>query len=135
MPAVDAPEAGDDAVARDDLLVHAEVAAAMGDELVDFFECAGVEQQVDALARRQLAGFALPPQPILAATQLGAAFEIGEVSSGFISRRQAFTACAFSQSFRNFSRPMSVSGCLKHCSITAGGQVTTSAPIRAASMT
>ena len=37
-PAVDAALAGDDAVARDDLLVHAEVAAPVGDELVDFLE-------------------------------------------------------------------------------------------------
>jgi hypothetical protein len=47
--------AGDDAVARDDLRVHAEVAAAVRDELVDLLEGAGIEQQVDALARRQLA--------------------------------------------------------------------------------
>src|SRR5688500_3480952 len=51
------------------------------------------------------------------------------------SRSQTFAACAFSQSLRNFSRPMSVSGCLKHCSMTAAGTVTTSAPMRAASTT
>ena len=47
--------------------------------------------------------------------------------------RPSLAACAFSQSWRNFARPMSVSGCLKHCSITAAGTVTTSAPMRAAS--
>ena len=42
--AVDVAEAGDEAVAGDDLLVHAEVAAAMCDELVEFFEGAFVEE-------------------------------------------------------------------------------------------
>ena len=41
---VDAAVAGDDAVARDDLLVHPEVGAAVRDELVDFLERAGIEQ-------------------------------------------------------------------------------------------
>ena len=53
--AVDAAVAGDDAVAGDHLLVHAEVAAAMGDQLVDLLERAGIEQQLHALARGQLA--------------------------------------------------------------------------------
>src|SRR3954464_12875539 len=45
----------------------------------------------------------------------------------------ALTAWVFSQSLRNFSRPMLVSGWLNSESITAGGQVQMSAPRRAAS--
>ena len=80
----------------------------MRDELVELFEGARIEEQIDAFASRQLAGVVLPAQPLLAAAELGAAFEIGED----VVRRQAFTACDFSQSFRNFSRPMLVSGWL-----------------------
>jgi hypothetical protein len=47
-------------------------------------------------------------EPVGAAAQLGVAFEVGEDVCGV----QAFTACAFSQSFKNFSRPMFVSGWL-----------------------
>ena len=53
--AVDAAVAADDAVAGDDLLLHPEVVAAMRDQLVDFFERAGIEQPRHALARGQLA--------------------------------------------------------------------------------
>ena len=80
----------------------------MRDELVELFEGAGVEQEVDALARRQLARVVLPAQPILAAAKFGAALEVGEDVAGV----QAFTACDFSQSLRNFSRPLFVSGWL-----------------------
>ena len=93
----------------------------------------GVEEQLDALARGQLAGVALALQPLLAAAQRGAALKVVEKRHSWTVSTQTFAACAFSQSFRNFSSPMSVSGCLKHCSITAAGTVTTSAPIRAAS--
>ncbi|HXE39641.1 MAG TPA: hypothetical protein VN639_14310, partial [Azonexus sp.] len=54
-PAVDAPRAGHDAVAQHLLLGHAEVQAAVLDELVELFEAALVEQQLDALAGRELA--------------------------------------------------------------------------------
>ena len=47
-------------------------------------------------------------------------------SVGVAHRTDPCAAWAFSQSFRNFSRPMSVSGCLKHASITAAGHVQTS---------
>ena len=108
LPAVDQPVAGDDAVAGDDLILHPEVEAAVRDELVDLLEGAGIEQQLDALARRQLAGVVMALQALFAAAQLGAAFEIGEDVLGL----HALTACDFSQSFRNFSRPMLVSGWL-----------------------
>ena len=53
--AVDAAVAGDEAVAGNALLVHAEIAAAVRDQLVQFLEGAFVEQQFDALARGELA--------------------------------------------------------------------------------
>ena len=57
--AVDAAVAGDETVAGDDLVVHAEVAAAVLHQLVQFFEGALVEQQFDALARAELSFFML----------------------------------------------------------------------------
>ena len=53
--AFDAAVAGDEAVAEDVLLVHAEVGAAVGDELVGLFEGAFVEEEFDALAGGHLA--------------------------------------------------------------------------------
>ena len=47
--------AGDDAVAEDALLVEAEVGRAVGHERVELDERARVEQQLEPLARRQLA--------------------------------------------------------------------------------
>ena len=51
----------------------------MGDELVDLVEGARIEEQVDALARRELPGVVLPFQAIIAAAALGAALEVREV--------------------------------------------------------
>ena len=59
-PSVDQAVAGDEAVAIDDLLVHAEIAAAVAHQLVELFEGAFVEQQVDALARGEFAFGVLP---------------------------------------------------------------------------
>ena len=67
----------------------------MRDELVELFEGAGIEQEIDPLARGQLSCLVLPANALLAALCT-----------------QTFTACDFSQSFRNFSRPMFVSGWL-----------------------
>ena len=80
----------------------------MRDELVELFERAGIEQEIDPLAGGQLAGLVLAAHPLLAAALLGAAFEFREP----ITAHYAFTACDFSQSFRNFSRPLLVSGWL-----------------------
>ena len=63
-----------------ELLVHAEVAAAVGDELVELLERAGIEQQLDPLARGQLAGVVLALEALLAAAELGAPLEVGEMS-------------------------------------------------------
>ena len=94
----------------------------------------GIEQEIDPLARRELAGVVLPLQPIVAAAAFGAALEVCEMLEWVHEGRcYAFTLCAFSQSFRNFSSPMSVRGCLNIASMTAAGQVQMSAPRRAAS--
>ena len=76
--AVDAAVPGHDAVAGNDLLGHPEVAAAVGDELVDLFEAAGIEQRVDALAGREPPAVALALEPRLAAAELGAAVQVVE---------------------------------------------------------
>ena len=69
---------GDDAVARDDLVGHPEIEAAMGDELVDFFERIRIEQQLDALAGGQLAGRTLALETLLASSKLGSSLELVE---------------------------------------------------------
>jgi hypothetical protein len=51
--------AGDDAVARDLLLLHSEVGAAVDDEAVDLDEAPGIEEQIDALAGGELASVVL----------------------------------------------------------------------------
>ena len=71
QPAVDPPVAGDEAVAVELLLGHAEVAAAVRDQLVGFLEGAFIEQELDALARRHLAFFVLLLAALLAAAFFG----------------------------------------------------------------
>jgi hypothetical protein len=48
------------------------------DELVDVFEAAGIEQEIDPLARGELARLALPAETVRAPAQLGAPFQAGE---------------------------------------------------------
>ena len=67
---LDRAVAGDHAVARNAPLVHPEVVAAMGLELVELDEGAAVEQKFDALARGHAARLALAALPVLAAAQL-----------------------------------------------------------------
>ena len=55
QPAVDAAVAGDDTIAGDLLIGHAEVAVAVLDELVPFLEATFIEHQADALPGGQLA--------------------------------------------------------------------------------
>ena len=69
--AVDRAVAGDDAVAGDALLVHPEVVAAVGPQLVDLDEGAAVEQQLDALARHQQAALVALGDLVGAAADLG----------------------------------------------------------------
>src|SRR5262249_55059866 len=54
-PAVDGAPAGHDPIARELGLFHAEIAAAMLDKHVELFERAVIEEELDALARRELA--------------------------------------------------------------------------------
>src|SRR5579863_2629997 len=71
--ALDAAIAGDEAVAVDFLFGHAEIVAAVGDELVGLFEGAVVEQELDALAGRHFSFF------VLALAALGSAAVFGEL--------------------------------------------------------
>jgi hypothetical protein len=48
----------------------------MGDELVDFLEAAGVEEQIDPLAGGELAGVMMTAQPLVPAPFLRAALQI-----------------------------------------------------------
>jgi hypothetical protein len=68
---MDPAGARDDAVAGDPLAGHVEVVALVDHELVDLDERAGVEQELEPLARGLLAGL------VLAANALGAAGELG----------------------------------------------------------
>ena len=69
--ALDAPVPGDEAVAGDDLIVHAEIAAAMRDQLIQLFERALVEQQFDALAGIEFAFLMLAGAALRASALLG----------------------------------------------------------------
>ena len=73
--------AGDDPVAGNELvrIAHAEVAASMGDELVDLLKGARIEEHVDPLARRELAGFVLASKAVVAPPEFRAPFEIFEM--------------------------------------------------------
>ncbi len=71
QPALNAPISGDESVAVNLLLGHAEVVAAVGDELVGFLERALVEQKFNALAGRHLAFFVLALAAFGAATIFG----------------------------------------------------------------
>jgi hypothetical protein len=65
------PRARHDAVAEELLVAHAEVLGAMDDEAVDLAETALVEQQRDALARRELALLVLLRDAVGAAAEFG----------------------------------------------------------------
>src|SRR6185437_8333687 len=76
--AVDRAPAGDDAVAGDFLLLHAEFGRAVLDEHVELLERALVEQQFDALARGQFASAVLGRDALFAAAQTGLAAPLFE---------------------------------------------------------
>jgi hypothetical protein len=69
---------GHDPVARDDLVFHPEITAPVRDQLVEFFEGPRIEEQVDALARRQLAGVLLPTETVLTAAEFSQPLEFGQ---------------------------------------------------------
>jgi hypothetical protein len=64
--------AGDEAVAIDDVLFHAELLAAMPDQFVGFDEGTLVQQQVNAFAGGELALSVLPLAAFVAASGFGA---------------------------------------------------------------
>ena len=64
---LDAAEPGEHAVARDALLLHPEVVAAVHHEAVHLLERARVEEEVETLAGGELAGRVLLGDPLLAA--------------------------------------------------------------------
>src|SRR5439155_3877938 len=70
LAAIDGAPAGDDAVARHLVLLHAELGGAVLDEHVEFLERSLVEQQLDALARGQLAAGVLRLDALLPAAEL-----------------------------------------------------------------
>ncbi len=74
--------AGDHAVARDELVAHSEVAASVGDELVQLLEGARVEQPINPLAGGELAGVALPLLANGTAAELGELLEVCEAILG-----------------------------------------------------
>ena len=65
---IDAAAAGDDTVTRHDLILHPEVAAPMGYELVHLVEGTGVEEQIDPLPRGELPGGVLAGEALLTPT-------------------------------------------------------------------
>ena len=88
--AVDASVSCHDAVARDGLVFHAEVTAAVGHELVELFERSGIEEQIDALARGELSCLVLTLEAILAAAELSQSLQFSEPLGG----RQTFASLA-----------------------------------------
>ncbi len=69
--AIDASEAGDEAVARRTLGFHAEIVGAVANKFVELFEGAFIEQQIDTFAGTELALF------VLALAALGATAGFG----------------------------------------------------------
>jgi hypothetical protein len=64
-------------------VLHAEIAAAMRDELVDFLESAVIEQKADALPGSEFPGVVLAAQAIGASAAFSASLEVDEaIASG-----------------------------------------------------
>jgi hypothetical protein len=78
LAAIHRAPAGDDAIARDLVLLHAEFGRAVLDEHVELLERSLVEQQFDALPRRQLAAGVLRLDALFAAAELGAGAPVFE---------------------------------------------------------
>ena len=86
--AVDASVAGNETVAGDDVRLHVEVVTGMRYEAVEFLEAAFVEQQVDAFAGGEFAGF------VLALDALGATAGLGRGIAFFEFREFLFESHA-----------------------------------------
>jgi hypothetical protein len=112
----------DEAIAWNRLIFHSEIAAAVGDELVDLFERVFVQQKFDPLARRELAFFMLPGLPFRPATLFG----------GFAPAAQFFQAvhrdyCSGRSSLKDtdknvcaWSLDISIRGAVRRAAKTAG---------------
>src|SRR5262249_15603753 len=84
--AVHRSPAGDDAVAGDFRLLHAELVAAVLDEHVELLERVAVEEERDALARGELAAFVLGFDALLAAAQARVPAAMFELSQNVLHR-------------------------------------------------
>ena len=69
--ALNVARAGDEPIAIHHLLGHSEIGGAMADQFVHLFEAAFIEQQIDALTRRELAFRVLPLHALGAAARFG----------------------------------------------------------------
>ena len=78
VTALDQAVSGNDAVARDQLLFHAEVAAPVRDQPIEFLEGARIVEQLDSLAGSQLASGMLALEPIGTADKFSAPIEVSE---------------------------------------------------------
>ncbi len=85
LAALDAAEPGDDAVAGDALALHAEVVAAVHDEAVHLLERTGVEEQVEPLARGELARGVLPLDALLPAPLQARALELSNAPADVVA--------------------------------------------------
>src|SRR5207302_6813244 len=86
LATVDAAVTRDHAVAGDALVLHAEVGAAVRHHAVELDERARVHQQVDALARGELAGVVLLLDALLAATEQRARVRLVEACDARIRK-------------------------------------------------
>src|SRR5436190_19543085 len=82
-PAVDRAVAGHDPIARDLLLGHAEILAAVLDKHVPFLEGTRVEQDVEELARGQIAALMLRFDAACAADGTGLLATINNTQHGY----------------------------------------------------
>jgi hypothetical protein len=87
-PTVDAARAGDHAVAEDLAVAGLEVHGPVDLEAVELGERAGIEQQLDALARGQLAALVLSVDARLAAAELGLGVQLFELLELVLERTQ-----------------------------------------------
>ena len=76
QPVIDAPVSRDHAVTRHEMIGHAEIGTPVRDQLVDLVEGAQVEEQLHALAGRELARGMLPPPALLAAARCSAVLKL-----------------------------------------------------------
>ena len=78
-----------DAVAESPLPGHVEVVALVDDELVDLHERPGVQQQLEPLARRLLAGLVLAADSLVTAGELGLHVTASQILESLVARHQA----------------------------------------------